>query len=164
MKKGIVLYYSLTGNTEYVAKNISDKLNYDLLELKTKFDLKKWGFLKIFIGVAQVMLRIKPKLIDKTIDFKGYNHIIIGTPVWAGTFSPALNSFFKKNNIENKKVSFFVCCDSGEGTAIKDLKIKLDKNEIINDIILIKSLKEKGITDKNIQEFVNIIKNDLAKN
>ena len=47
MKK-IVIFYSLEGNTTFVAKAISEAIDADILELKPKKDLNPKSFLRFF--------------------------------------------------------------------------------------------------------------------
>lgn len=160
MNNGLVIYYSLTGNVEYIANKLKNDLNFDLCEVKTVFNLKNAGFLKIFLGVFQVIFKIHPKIIYNNVDFSKYERIIIGTPVWANSFVPALNKFFKEVKIEQKKISFFVCCNGGEGNALTDLKNSLSNNSFEENIVFFDAIKNKETTEKTYNEFISKLKNN----
>ena len=48
-------------------------------------------------------------------DINMYDVIILGTPIWAGTFAPPLRTFIRAQVWEGRKVALFACC-SGGGT------------------------------------------------
>ncbi len=48
----IVVYYSLEGNTEYIAENVAEKLGADILRIDPK---------KAYAGVCQVLLGWKER-------------------------------------------------------------------------------------------------------
>ena len=45
MKK-LVIFYSFEGNTKYIAENIAEAVDADILELKPVKDIKSNGFMK----------------------------------------------------------------------------------------------------------------------
>ena len=57
-------------------------------------------------------MKKKPELeaYDNNLD---YDLLVIGTPVWAGTFSPAIRTFLKENNLDGRKVALFACHAGG---------------------------------------------------
>lgn len=155
MKKNLIIYFSLTENTDFIAKKLSKDLDADILELKPTLDLKKWGFLKMFIGGAQVLLNILPKIEYRDININDYENIIIGSPVWAGSYVPALKAFFKKEKIEDKNIGLFVCCNGGEGHTIKELKENLDGNNFLASAVFVDTLKNEKITKEKYDIFLN---------
>lgn len=46
--KNLVVFYSLEGNTKFIASQIAKKVNADILELKTKKEYPNKGFKKYF--------------------------------------------------------------------------------------------------------------------
>lgn len=159
MSKGIIIYYSLTGNVDYIAKKLNNDLNFDLVEIQTAFDLKKTGFLKIFLGVFQVIFKIHPQILYKNINISEYDHIIIGTPVWASTFAPAFNRFFKEISIKNKNVSFFVCCSEGVGNALSNLKNSLPNNTFGESAVFFNPASNKEDREQLYIDFITKLKN-----
>ena len=86
--KTIVVYFSLEGNTEYVAEKISDYLKTDTLRLEPVKEYPRGNFSKFFWGGKSVVFGETPKLVPYNFDASKYDVIIIGTPVWAGSFTP----------------------------------------------------------------------------
>jgi len=140
--KTLVVYYSLTGNVEFIAKNIARIANADLLSLKTKEEVNPKGLMKIFQGGKQVLMKNEPELLPYDIDVNNYDLIMIGTPVWAWSFAPALRTFFKKTLIRNKKIILFCCHGGGKGKVFQKMKeAQREGNEYIGEIDFREPLK-----------------------
>jgi len=104
--KTLIVYYSLTGNTEIAAKEIAKKYNADLVKLE---DLKQR--LKFVLYVYGSYCALKDKVWDiKSIDInlKDYSRVFVGSPVWAGSPVPAINTFLTNANFTGKEVIPFV--------------------------------------------------------
>lgn len=84
----LIVYFSLDGNTKFIAEKIAETINADIIELKTNKKYPTEGFGKYFWGGKSVIFGEKPKLTNNNIDLNLYDAIIIGTPVWAGSFTP----------------------------------------------------------------------------
>ncbi len=118
----IVVYYSLEGNTEYIAEKISEKLGADMLRIDPKKAYRDKGLGKFFWGGKSAMMAEKPELMPYMINFSIYERVIIGFPVWAGNFTPPIRTFIEENKdaLKGKKISAFAC-QSGAG-AVKALE------------------------------------------
>ena len=92
--KSLVIFYSFEGNTKLMAENIAQTAEADVLELKPKKEIQSKGFMKYFWGGKAAMMKEKPELLPFDKNIQDYDLIFIGTPVWAWTYSPPLNSFF----------------------------------------------------------------------
>ncbi len=117
--KNLVVFYSLGGNTRFIARCIAKELNADIIELKTHKQYPSKGFLKYFVGGADVIFKKKPKLTNRKINIGKYDNIFLGSPVWAGGFATAYNTFIKQYDIANKNLGFFVCHSSDSNSADK---------------------------------------------
>lgn len=133
--KKLVIFYSLEGNTKFIAEGIKEIVGSDILELKPKSDIESKGFMRFVWGGRQVVTGKKPELqpIDKKPE--DYDLIFIGTPVWANRYTPAINTFLGENQITGKKVAFFCChAGGGNGKTFKMLNEQLKENEILGEI------------------------------
>ncbi|MBO4770085.1 MAG: NAD(P)H-dependent oxidoreductase [Clostridia bacterium] len=126
--KTIVVFYSLNGNTAFAADRIATTLKADLLALETVKPYPKKGFAKFFHGGKAAVFGDEPELQPFNADLSGYDLILLGTPVWAGTFSPPLRSFchLAKSCLGDKIIAAFA--SSSGGSAEKAFK-KLE-NEV----------------------------------
>ncbi|WP_069649829.1 flavodoxin family protein [Caloranaerobacter ferrireducens] len=132
--KKLVIYYSLEGNTEFIAENIADVINADILKLKTEKEISTHGLMRYFLGGKQVVLKEKPKLfpLDKNPD--NYDVIFIGTPVWAGTYAPAFNTFFDTIKLKDKYIALFCCYSGKSSSTFKNMRKELKDNQILGEI------------------------------
>ncbi len=133
MKK-LVIFYSLEGNTAFVAEAIAEAIDAEILELKPKKDLNPKSFLRFFWGGMQVIFKIKPALNEFDKNIENYDILLIGTPVWASNFTPSLLTLFSKVNIKNKIIILFCCYGDNPGKTFKSLKKQLTGNTFLGEI------------------------------
>ena len=161
MMKTIIVYYSLTGNTDYVAKIISQKIDADLLKLEVIKSYPNKGFRKYFWCGKSAVMGDVPKL--KKYDFGSYDLIIFGTPVWASNFVPPLRTFIRENKekLSGKKYAVFTCYSGGGADkAIERLKKELEIEKFESELILIDPFDKKDDeNDKKITKFSEDLKN-----
>lgn len=135
--KSLIIYYSLEGNSKFISECINEVLKGDIVRLVPVHDVPKTGFFKKYlVGGTNAMRKKKPEIEPININFDDYDFIVFGTPVWAGTFAPAFNTFFEKyNDIKNKNIALF-CCHGGGGAAktFNVFKEHLKGNNILGDI------------------------------
>ena len=81
--KRIVVYFSLEGNTEYIADELAKALPADKLKLVPKKAYSTSGFSKFFWGGKSAVMAEKPELEPYDVDLSVYDEIIFGFPVWA---------------------------------------------------------------------------------
>ena len=141
MMKKSVAFYSLEGNTKFIAACIARAIDADLLELKVKKSLEKGSFMRFFWGGKQVFMREKPELYPLDKDPKDYDMIFIGTPVWAFTYSAPLNTFFHQANLRNKKIALFCSHSGGMKNTLNDMSKALSGNEIVGSMDFLDPLK-----------------------
>jgi len=132
MKKAVI-FYSYEGNTKFMAESIAKEIEADLIELKPKNEKKSKGFMKYFWGGRAVMRNIKPELLPLNKDIQEYDVLFIGTPVWAFSYAPALNSFLSENQFIGKKIGLFCCHGGGKGNVFKNMKEALENNKILGE-------------------------------
>jgi flavodoxin len=150
MKKILVVYYSKTGNTKNVAEKISKFLKTDIEQIIDKTDrsgIKGW-----LMGGRDAMKKKDTKIIFKKNPSK-YDLVIIGTPTWAWTVTPAVRTYLRKNK-KIKKVAFFGTNGGTPGKTFSQME-KLSKKPIA-----VLSINEKNITssDINIKNFCDKLK------
>ncbi len=123
--KRIIVYFSLEGNTEYIADELAKTLSADKLRLVPKKAYKTGGFSKFFWGGKSAVMAEKPELEPYDVDLTAYDEIIFGFPVWAGTFTPPLRTFVLENQegLKDKTIAAFAC-QSGAGAEKAFSKLK----------------------------------------
>ena len=114
--KTVIVYYSLEGNTHYIAEKIAERIGADTVRLKTKKAYADKGFAKFFWGGKSAVMAEKPELEPFSADIGSYDRIIIGFPVWASNITPPIRTFISEyaSSLEGKKIAVFAC-ESGSG-------------------------------------------------
>lgn len=130
--KTAVIYYSLEGNTEFIAKKIAEKTQGDMIKLVPEKNYPTGKISKFFWGGKSVMFGEKPKLKNTPIDVESYDRIFIGTPIWAGKFTPPINTFLNTCKIRGKDIILFACHGGGGADkCFNKMKDILKDNNII---------------------------------
>ena len=119
MKK-LFIYYSNTGNGDFVAKYLAGK-GYEIRKVVPKRNLPKAFFFKVFFGGFLAGINKKAKLIDYNNDVEGFDEIIIGSPIWCGKLSCPINTVLSKTDLKGKKASFILYAGGGEAPKTEQL-------------------------------------------
>lgn len=99
--KNIVIYYSNTGNNDYLANRIAKQLNCPIEKIQPNVDVQ----VLLMFGVNFGIKKIKSNL-------KEYDRVILVGPIWMGKFVAPLKSFLKSYKKDIKKLVFATCCGS----------------------------------------------------
>ena len=160
MKK-LIVYYSMTENTDYVAKAISKKLDADLLRLYPKKEYPNKGFKKFFWGGKSALMGEEPSLENYKFDENKYDTIIIGSPVWASMIAPPIKTFLieNKDKLNNKTIAAFLCYSGmGANKAMNKLK-KISQKELKAELMLIDPKeKQNNENEIKINEFCELLR------
>ena len=155
--KRIIVYYSLSGNTEEAVKIIADKLGYDVLKLDTVKPMPKAYVAQILVGGGQVAMNVVPEIkpIEKNMD--DYDEIFLGTPVWNGKGVPAINAFLENEKVREKVTGLIVTSGSGViDKCIKALATKIP-NVKYQVSLLDRKQKDFNLNQGKIDQFVETI-------
>ncbi len=159
--KTAIVYYSLLGNVEFVANKIADGIDCDVIKLETVKNYPKSKGKLIFMGGMKSVFKCKPKLKEYDFDVDKYDQIIIGTPTWAGTFTPAIRTFLRdyKDSIKNKKISVFVSCSGGEADSVlQKIKEFIPVDDLCASVVLTDPKNKPTDNNALINDFINKIK------
>jgi len=157
MSKILIVYYSLTGNTQFIAEVLRDTIEADILELKPIKELKASSSSRFMWGGYQSTMKKKPKLMEFDTNPLEYDLIILGTPVWAWNISPPMRSFLSKFDLTGKNVALWMC-HAGDGVkAMERFKEALKNANIVESITFQQPLKKES--DENKEKAIIWIKN-----
>ncbi|MGA1821079.1 MAG: flavodoxin family protein [Thermoplasmatota archaeon] len=140
MKK-LIIYYSLDGNTRLIAQTIAKGIGADIHEIKTEKDIGN-GAMKYLWGGSQVYMKKLPKLKPSDVNPNDYDFIFMGTPVWAWTSAPPMNSYLSQYKIMGKKIALFCSNDGNKGKTFQKMREYLDGNEILGEFETLSPLKQ----------------------
>lgn len=141
--KILVAYYTRTGNTRKVAQAIAEQLNADIDEITDLKDRKRTFMGWIIAGKDASVKNLTDIKIEKNPE--KYKLVIIGTPVWAWTMTPAIRTYLTNHKFKN--LAFF-CTNGGQkGETFEDM-INLSKKPIAELDLLDKDVKTNNIQSK----------------
>jgi flavodoxin len=154
--KILVIYYTRTGNSKFVAETIAAELGADIEEV---IDLKNRQGRLAFLPAGRDAMQGKETEIAQTKRTPSdYDLIIVGQPVWAGSPTPAIRTYLNKNDLSGKKVALFFS-DVGLGKAVEKTKALMPKSTFVGDLTLTaKGFENKEETKNKIVEWCNTLK------
>lgn len=162
--KTAIIYYSMSGNTKYVADKITDGIKtsgeVDIIRIEPKKAYPDKGAKKFFWGGKSAVMGETPALQPYEFNIEKYDRIIFGTPVWASTFVPPLRTFINDNpDVKDKKIAVFTCFSGGGADkAIDKMKKYLGIEKFEAELILIDPKDNiKDEDDVKIAEFCSML-------
>ncbi len=141
MSKKLVAYFSASGTTARVAKNLANAAGADLYEIKpavayTKADLN-WMDKGSRSSVEMRDSSSRPALADTDANIAEYDTIFIGFPIWWYIAPTIINTFLEAYDFSGKKIVLFATSgSSGFGKAVASLQPSAPNAEIIEGEIL----------------------------
>ncbi len=125
MSNILCIYYSRTGVTRSVMKEVAESLNAEIVEITDGYD--RSGTLGFFMCGLDAMRRgthrIKPYVTEKPLS--DYDMVILGTPVWAGRCSSIIRGFLKRHGLELHRVAYLITRASDDEN--KDVFQQMDR-------------------------------------
>ena len=134
----LILYYSMSGNTEEVARAIHSAVDGKLM----KFEPKGGKRVSVAKGAVQALFKAKPPMEPLAIDPAEYDLIFLGCPVWAGHAAPVIHSFAGMYPLAGKKVALFCTCADKPGVTLEQMKEKFPNAEIIDTMCVKTPMKD----------------------
>ena len=101
----LVVYYSRSGNTEALAREIARKLAADIIRIESaaySLDYKGWRRASKDAD-SEVLAQIEPEVVD----MRQYRLVFLGSPIWWFRPAPPLWTFVEKNDFSGKPVILF---------------------------------------------------------
>lgn len=118
--RACLIFYSYTGITRGVAEGVRKASGCDLIEVRTK---RPYTPISIFTtGILRSRRMASDPIEPDEIDVAAYDLVIIGTPVWAGRASPAINGAVRAlRGCEGKNAVVFTTYSTSPGDALPNL-------------------------------------------
>lgn len=125
-KKILVAYYSYSGNTNAVAKQIAEATGATLFEIKTDHSYPQEYDALTAQAKKELQNKFKPELTSKVEDMAQYDMVFVGSPNWWGSYTPAMRSFLASYDFSGKTVvPFFTNGGGGMQNCESDMKKQL---------------------------------------
>ncbi|MBR1825477.1 MAG: hypothetical protein IJ770_02715 [Alphaproteobacteria bacterium] len=123
--KTLVMYYSMSGQTEKIAKQIAELTGGELYEIATE---EAYSSPSVYMkSKKEYESKQYPKLAKNLPNFADYDIIFVGGPVWWYTMAVPLFSLLETADFSGKKVVPFSTQGSNYGAFFEDF-VKLAKN------------------------------------
>ena len=143
-KKVLVVYFSATGTTEQVAKQIAKTADADICEITpakpySSADLD-WTNKQSRSSVEMNNPKARPELKALSVDVSKYDYIFLGYPIWWDLAPRTVNTFIEAANLAGKTVIPFAT--SGSSTIANSVavlkqsypKIKWQTGKLLNHV------------------------------
>lgn len=141
MSQTLVAYFSASGTTANVAKQLAKAAGADLYEIKpavpySKADLN-WMDKQSRSSVEMRDKNSRPALADADARIDAYDTIFIGFPIWWYIAPTIINSFLEAYDFSGKKIVLFATSGgSGFGKAVASLQPSAPNATIVEGAIL----------------------------
>ncbi|MCD8204803.1 MAG: NAD(P)H-dependent oxidoreductase [Coprobacillus sp.] len=164
MKKAILIYYSYSGNTKYIASKVAASLGLDSFEITPLKEYTK--------DVNGLINQMRNNQKDKPctdikwcpVNFDNYDVVIIGTPVWWYTIPPVTRTFLKEYDLTGKLIIPLITSGSEPGESLEEIK-KLCVGSPVKGEGLFQFDMKKGMISKeeDIEGWIESVKEILAE-
>lgn len=150
MSKKLVAYFSASGVTEKVAKQIADLAKADIYEIKPKVPYTEadldWMNKSSRSSMEMKNLSFRPKIEDTPLNVADYDTIFLGFPIWWYIAPTIVNTFLEKHDFSGKKIVLFATSGgSGLGKTAQHLKPSVSKDTAIIEGKILNSASEETI-------------------
>jgi flavodoxin len=154
-KKMLIVYYSHTGNTKYVAEKIKEKTGGDLFEIQTVRTYPSQYSALTEEAKRELQEGDLPALKKGPPNMSSYDLILVGGPVWWYTVATPVMSFLKQADFAGKKVSAFCTHEGGIGKYFPHFKEQARNAVVLEGLDLYKPRQfGKGEEDKAIDSWL----------
>ena len=149
--KSLVVYYTRTGNSRFVAETIAAEVGADIEEV---VDLKKRsGILGYLSGGRDARQGKETEIAPTKKSPADCELIIVGTPIWAGKPTPAITTYLKKNDLSGKKVAAYFSQGGKKPQGIDQVKALVPNSHWMGELSITNSLSNKEECEKQIAEW-----------
>ncbi|MBQ8828216.1 MAG: hypothetical protein IJZ90_03660 [Clostridia bacterium] len=129
--KVLVLYNTVDGNTEAVAKRIAEQVGADISKIVRVNKRRGYGFINNLKCRFEVKFKKRPGIFPFKWDPRDYDLIFIGTPVWYNSYNPVYNTLFEVIKIYDRKIALFSTGETESEKALDKLADKLKDSVLL---------------------------------
>lgn len=121
--KPLIIYYSMTGNNAFLAKDLKERMEADIQEIREK---SKRGITKT---IADLALKKKPSLEIVDIDIKAHDFLLFVAPIWADGVALPMKAYLEMVSGKVERYAFASLC---LGTPDVEAKLKVQLPTLLN--------------------------------
>lgn len=152
MSKKLVAYFSASGITEKVAKQIADLAKADIYEIKPKVPYTEadldWMNKSSRSSMEMKNLSFRPEIENTPLNIAEYDTVYLGFPIWWYIAPTIVNTFLEKYDFSGKKIILFATSGgSNFGKTIQHLRPSVSKETTIVEGKILNSASSSDIKD-----------------
>lgn len=138
MSKKLVAYFSASGVTAKLAKNLAEAAGADIYEIRpeepyTNADLN-WQNKNSRSSVEMKDKSFRPFIADTDANIADYDTIFVGFPIWWYVAPTIINTFLEAYDFSGKTIILFATSGgSGMGNSAKELRSSVSDSAVIKD-------------------------------
>lgn len=133
----LLVYFSYTGHTKYIAEIIKQNINCDVIRLEPVIPYSN-DYNKVVNDEQNQESSDKiPEIKDINIDLDLYDTIIIGTPVWWYRSAPVIRAFLKKYDLSNKIIIPYATNAGWLGKTFNEIKSLCSNSKVVNEFNIV---------------------------
>lgn len=141
-----IIFNSYSGNTRKIAEEIRDACGGELTEVKSREYSSRLS--AYTVGCFRAIKGKSDRIDPASIDVSGADLVVIGTPVWGGKCTPAINGAVGAlSGCEGKHAVVFASCGDNPKESLDLLAMALEARGM--KVVGRFSLNRKEIGDKN---------------
>jgi len=133
--KVLIVYYSSAGHTRTIAEQLAKAAQADLEKLRAVGEPAGTGTRHYLWALRHLLLSQKPVLVPVEHDASTYDLIMLGSPVWLGTFSPMVRSYIRTAPLAHKCVALFCSYRNAPGSAFKHVSRMLRASTVLENTL-----------------------------
>ena len=144
--KILIVYFSRTGNTEQIAKQIHSLVGGDIVQVQPKTPYPEDYNATTTQAKKEKEVKYNPPIEANINNLQAYDVIFVGYPVWWRSIPPPIRTFLVDNDLAGKIIIPF-CTHAGSGKAqsINDIK------ELAPNALLLQELVMEGVKTTTAQ-------------
>jgi flavodoxin len=133
----LVAYFSRTGNTRVIARQIRRARGADLFEIQPAVPYPEDYEETVAQAHRERDGGHEPPLQAMALDIASYETVFLGLPIWGGTVPPVIRSFLSAHDLSGKTlVPFITHGGYGRGQSMQVIRAKAPRARILQGFIM----------------------------
>ncbi|MGF6907279.1 flavodoxin [Fusobacterium sp. PH5-44] len=153
--KILIVYFSKTGKTEIIAKEIQEFTKGDIFKIEPIIPYPNSYLLAVWRGRKELKSNTLPEIKLNTINTNTYNTIFLGFPIWWGTMPKVMDTFIKENELKGKLIIPFATHGGGGSARSIDDIIKLIPDSTIEKEAFTTKKPDTNETKEELRLWIN---------
>jgi len=133
----LVAYFTRTGNTRVIARQIRRALRADLFEIESDDPYPEDYEETVSQAVRERDSGYRPRLKTNVPDIKAYEVVFLGFPIWGETAPPVIRSFLSQHDLSAKTlVPFITHGGYGQGRSMNVVRDHAPRARILTPFVM----------------------------